>query len=45
MQVTPTVGREWAAATGMRDYERQMGRDPWARCATLSATYRSLLVS
>jgi soluble lytic murein transglycosylase len=28
MQVTPTVGREWAAATGMRDLERQMGRDP-----------------
>jgi soluble lytic murein transglycosylase len=28
MQVTPTVGREWAAATGMRDFERQMERDP-----------------
>lgn len=28
MQVTPTVGREWAAETGMRDLERQMGRDP-----------------
>ncbi|MBA3767164.1 MAG: transglycosylase SLT domain-containing protein [Acidobacteria bacterium] len=28
MQVTPTVGREWAAGTGMRDLERQMGRDP-----------------
>jgi soluble lytic murein transglycosylase len=30
MQVTPTVGREWAAETGMRDLERQMGRDPVA---------------
>lgn len=30
MQVTPTVGREWAAETGMRDLERQMGRDPAA---------------
>jgi soluble lytic murein transglycosylase len=28
MQVTPTVGREWAAETGMRDYEKQMARDP-----------------
>jgi peptidoglycan lytic transglycosylase len=28
MQVTPTVGREWAAATGMRELERQMARDP-----------------
>lgn len=28
MQVTPTVGREWAAATGMRELERQMERDP-----------------
>jgi soluble lytic murein transglycosylase len=28
MQVTPTVGREWAAATGMRELERQMTRDP-----------------
>jgi soluble lytic murein transglycosylase len=28
MQVTPTVGREWAAETGMPDLERQMGRDP-----------------
>ncbi|MFN2455170.1 MAG: lytic transglycosylase domain-containing protein [Pyrinomonadaceae bacterium] len=28
MQVTPTVGREWAAETGMRDLERQMARDP-----------------
>src|ERR687884_124011 len=28
MQVTPAVGREWAAETGMRDFERQMARDP-----------------
>jgi len=28
MQVTPTVGREWAAATGMRELERQMQQDP-----------------
>ena len=28
MQVTPTVGREWAAATGMRELERDMDRDP-----------------
>jgi soluble lytic murein transglycosylase len=28
MQVTPTVGREWASETGMRDLERQMTRDP-----------------
>jgi soluble lytic murein transglycosylase len=28
MQVTPAVGREWAAETGMRDLERQMARDP-----------------
>src|ERR1700754_245389 len=28
MQVTPTVGREWAAETGMRDLERQMASDP-----------------
>lgn len=28
MQVTPTVGREWAAETGMRDLERQMQSDP-----------------
>ena len=28
MQVTPAVGREWAAATGMRELERQMERDP-----------------
>jgi soluble lytic murein transglycosylase len=27
MQVTPTVGREWAAATGMRELERQMQQD------------------
>lgn len=28
MQVTPTVGREWATATGMRELERQMASDP-----------------
>ncbi len=28
MQVTPTVGREWANETGMRELERQMARDP-----------------
>jgi soluble lytic murein transglycosylase len=28
MQVTPTVGREWAAATGMRELERQMEQGP-----------------
>jgi soluble lytic murein transglycosylase len=28
MQVTPAVGREWAAETGMRDLERQMGSNP-----------------
>ena len=28
MQVTPTVGREWAKETGMREFERQMGSDP-----------------
>ncbi|MDQ1612089.1 MAG: soluble lytic murein transglycosylase [Pyrinomonadaceae bacterium] len=28
MQVTPTVGREWAAETGMREFAQQMQRDP-----------------
>src|SRR5437868_237689 len=28
MQVTPAVGREWAAETGMREFERQMNTDP-----------------
>lgn len=28
MQVTPLVGRDWAAQTGMRDLERQMASDP-----------------
>ena len=27
MQITPTVGREWAAETGMHDLERQMNQD------------------
>lgn len=30
MQITPTVGREWAAETGMRDLERQMAEAPVA---------------
>jgi len=30
MQVTPTVGREWATETGMREFERQMASDPKA---------------
>lgn len=30
MQVTPTVGREWAAETGMRELAEQMRRDPEA---------------
>ena len=30
MQVTPTVGREWAEETGMREVARQMERDPEA---------------
>ncbi len=28
MQITPAVGREWAAETGMRELGRQMGQDP-----------------
>lgn len=28
MQVTPTVGREWATETGMREFARQMATDP-----------------
>ena len=28
MQITPTVGREWAAETGMHDLERQMTQNP-----------------
>src|SRR2546423_2068239 len=28
MQITPAVGRMWAAETGMRDFERQMAQDP-----------------
>ena len=28
MQVTPTVGREWATATGMRELERTMATEP-----------------
>ena len=30
MQVTPAVGREWATATGMREFARQMANDPHA---------------
>ena len=29
MQVTPTVGREWATETGMRELERTMATDPY----------------
>src|SRR6185503_2093992 len=28
MQVTPTVGREWANETGMREFQTQMANDP-----------------
>lgn len=28
MQITPAVGREWAAETGMKELERQMNQDP-----------------
>jgi len=28
MQITPTVGREWAAETGMREFEKQMAENP-----------------
>lgn len=28
MQVTPTVGREWATETGMREFKSQMESDP-----------------
>ena len=28
MQVTPAVGRDWAAETGMRELEKQMSTDP-----------------
>jgi peptidoglycan lytic transglycosylase len=28
MQITPAVGKEWAAETGMRDLERQMNLSP-----------------
>jgi len=28
MQITPAVGREWAAETGMHDLERQMAQSP-----------------
>jgi soluble lytic murein transglycosylase len=30
MQVTPGVGRDWAAATGMRELERQMASEPFS---------------
>lgn len=29
MQVTPAVGRDWAAETGMRELEHQMANDPY----------------
>jgi soluble lytic murein transglycosylase len=28
MQITPAVGRDWATATGMREFEKQMASDP-----------------
>src|SRR6185436_17860687 len=28
MQITPAVGREWAAETGMHELERQMAQNP-----------------
>lgn len=28
MQITPAVGRDWAAETGMREFERQMAQSP-----------------
>jgi soluble lytic murein transglycosylase len=30
MQVTPTVGREWAIETGMRELQNQMATDPYS---------------
>lgn len=30
MQITPAVGREWAAETGMRELEKQMGQNPFS---------------
>ncbi len=30
MQVTPGVGRDWAAETGMRELERQMASEPFS---------------
>lgn len=30
MQVTPAVGRDWAAETGMRELERQMASEPFS---------------
>ncbi|MDQ3652955.1 MAG: transglycosylase SLT domain-containing protein [Acidobacteriota bacterium] len=41
MQVTPMVGREWAAETGMRELERQMAEDP---VAVLSDPERNIQV-
>ncbi len=41
MQVTPTVGREWAAETGMRELERRMAEDP---VAVLSDPERNIQV-
>ncbi|HEV2705784.1 MAG TPA: transglycosylase SLT domain-containing protein [Pyrinomonadaceae bacterium] len=41
MQVTPTVGREWAAETGMREFEQQMKTDP---ASVLSQPERNIQV-
>jgi soluble lytic murein transglycosylase len=41
MQITPAVGREWAAETGMRELERQMAQNP---ASLLSAPERSIQI-
>ncbi|HEY0006487.1 MAG TPA: lytic transglycosylase domain-containing protein [Pyrinomonadaceae bacterium] len=41
MQVTPAVGREWAAATGMRELEREMAQNP---AAILSDPQRNIQI-
>ena len=41
MQITPTVGREWAAETGMRELERQMAQSP---ASLLSDPERSIQI-
>jgi len=41
MQITPAVGREWAAETGMHELERQMAQDP---ASLLSNPERSIQI-